>query len=200
MKKYALIAIAALTMSFAACGEKEGEKANNGNKAETETKTETKAADQDVAKSETKAMDATKAEPSYITYTNDKYGFTVEVPSGMKQKGELMGDEGTVYVLEDNAFNSIGISGGKDFFDEEYTPEKVKEDFEYYIENKEVTSEECGDNYFKYTLPGEINEITYHLYKGSKKVMVTVYYEAEHEQQLAGDVAKHVFESVKFKD
>lgn len=196
MKKYALIVIAALAMSFAACGAKEGEKANNGSKAETETK----AVGQDEAKSETKAMDATKAEPSYITYTNDKYGFTVEVPSGMKKKGELMGDEGTVYVLEDNALNSIGISGSKDLFDEEYTPEKVKKDFEYYTENKEVTSEECGDNYFKYTLPGEINEITYHLYKGSRKAMITVYYEAEHEQQLAGDVAKHVFESVKFTD
>ena len=190
MKKYALIAIAALAMSFAECGEKEGEKANNGNKAETETK----AVGQDVAKSET------KAEPSYITYTNDKYGFTVEIPGGMKKKGELMGDEGTVYVLEDNAFNCIGVSGSKDLFDDEYTPEKVKKDFEYYTENRDVSAKECGDNYFKYTILGEINEITYHLYKGSRVVMITVYYEAEHEQQLAGDVAKHVFESVKFTD
>ena len=81
MKKITLILLAAVAMTFVACG-------NRGGK---------------------------NAETTYQTYTNEKYGFTVEVPSTMTQRGESMGDEGTVFSLESKkdeiTFNRIDISG-----------------------------------------------------------------------------------------
>ena len=71
MKKITLIMFAALAMTFVACGNKGGDGAEGKNGKNAETK--------------------------YQTYTNDKYGFTVEVPSTMVQRGEAMGDEGTVF-------------------------------------------------------------------------------------------------------
>ena len=109
MKKYALIVLAALAMTFAACGNKNDSAGSN-------------------AGSENK--DGKKAETTYKTYTNEKYGFTVEVPSGMTQRGESMGEEGTVFSLENEnealTFNRIDISGNENW-DGDYTIEGVIE-------------------------------------------------------------------------
>ena len=201
MKKYALIVIAALAMAFAACGEKEGEKAENGKNA----KTETKANVQDVAKSEAKtdAQDVAKAEPTYITYTNDKYGFTVEVPSGMTQRGESMGEEGTVFSLENEnealTFNRIDISGDENW-NGDYTIEGVIEALKEWHDFSEFTNVQTGDNYFTYAIPGEyVTQIDYYVINGPKMVMMSVCYEPGFEKELGGEVAEHVFKSVKFK-
>ena len=71
LKKFTLIMLAALTMVFVACGNQGG----NGAESKNDKKAETK----------------------YQIYTNDKYGFTVEVPSNMTARGEAMGEEGTVF-------------------------------------------------------------------------------------------------------
>ena len=185
MKKLTLFAIAALAMAFVSCGNQ------NGNKTEKEPEQNTK----------DETVNPSTDQVTYITYTNDKYGFSVEVPQGMIKKGELMGDEGTVYVVdeESGAFNSIGISGSKQIFDEEYTPEKVRKDFEYWIEGKDVASMDCGDDYFTYTLKGEmLTEIYRHVYQGTKVAMVSIYYDEDHEEQLGGEVAEHVLNSIQF--
>ena len=178
--------LAALTITFAACGNKSGNAAGEN---------------KDEKKIENTSEE--KATPTYITYTNEKYGFSVEVPDGMTRNGELMGEEGTVYSIEDGSgisLNRIDISGGKQIFDEEYTPEKVKKDFEYWTENKDVFSKECGDDYFEYIMKGELLTELYHfVYKGNKVAMISVCYDADHEKQLGGEVAKHVFNSVTFK-
>jgi len=200
MKKLAFITIAALTMILAACGNQDDTKKDG----KSENETSSQASNQDETNGENKSKGTTTGEVSYITYTNEKYGFSVDVPKGMIQKGELMGDEGTVFSADSDdsgiTFNRIDISGGKQYFDEEYTPEKVKEEFEDWLDGKDVTTKECGDNYFSYTIKGQyVNELHRFVYNGTKKAMISICYEDDHEKQLGGEVAEHVFNSVKFK-
>ena len=81
----------ALAMTFVACGNQGG----NGAESKNDKKAETK----------------------YQIYTNDKYGFTVEVPSNMTQRGEAMGEEGTVFSLESkkDEIRELGFNDGVKF-------------------------------------------------------------------------------------
>ena len=178
MKKITLIMFAALAMTFVACGNKGG----NG----------------------TESKDGKKAETKYQTYTNEKYGFTVEVPSVMTQRGEAMGDEGTVFSLESNkdeiTFNRIDISGDNNMEGENYTIEGVIESLKEWHDFSEFTDFKQGDNYFTYTIPGQyVTQIDYFVVKGPKKVSISVCYEPGFEKQLGGEVAEHVFNSITFK-
>jgi len=179
MKKLVFIAMAALVMMTVACNNK----SQKENTAEGEETTEQKAA--------------------WQTYTNDNYGYSIEVPGEMEKRETLTEDNGTIYSFDGDAdftFNRIDITGGKQIFDEEYTPEKVKEEFDYWTENKEITDVEVGDNYFTYTTLGDdLTQIDHHVYNGNRYVLVTICYDAEHEKDLSGEVADHVFKSIKFK-
>ena len=177
MKKITLIMFAALAMAFVGCGNKGGNGAEGKN--------------------------GKNAEMKYQTYTNDKYGFTVEVPSVMTQRGESMGDEGTVFSLESNkdeiTFNRIDISG--DINKEgDYTIEGLSQFLREWHDFSEFTNVEEGDNYITYTIPGQyVTEIDYFVINGPKQAMISVCYEPGFEKQLGGEVAEHVFKSVKFK-
>ena len=177
MKKLALLTMGTLAMAFAACGNKGGEKAEGNSE--------------------------NKNEAAYITYTNDKYGFTMEVPNGLFQGKEATNEDGTIYLIEEGGlvFNSISVTGGKQIFDEDYTPEKVKAEYEEEMEGKEqVVSQECGDDYYTYTIKGDYcTEIHRNVYSGPKRVYLTICYEPEHEAELGGEVAEHVLQSLKFK-
>jgi hypothetical protein len=168
MKKITLILLAAVAMTFVACG-------NRGGK---------------------------NAETTYQTYTNEKYGFTVEVPSTMTQRGESMGDEGTVFSLESKkdeiTFNRIDISGDNNW-EGDYKIEDVIEKLKDWHDFSEFTNMKQGDNYFTYTIPGEyVTQIDYYVINGPTKVSMSVCYEPGFEKQLGGEVAEHVFKSVKF--
>lgn len=192
MKKILFITIAAMAMTFAACGNKSAKSETESEGTEKETENAT-----------SEGTENASEEVSYMTYTNDKYGFSVEVPAGMEKRGESMGDEGTVFSADKGSevtFNRIDISGSTQIFDEEYTPEKVKAEFDRLMENREVTSKECGDNYYTCTIDGDfVTQIDYSVFSGTRCVSVTICYEPDHEQQLGGEVAKHVFNSIKFK-
>ena len=180
MKKFTFFAIAALAMTFAACGNQNGANTKKENKEE-----------------------APKA-VTYMTYTNDKYGFTVEVPEGMTRRGEAMGDEGTVFSLEDDShsvtFNRIDISGSTQMYGEDYDIKKEAEDMMEFFDYSDRTNVEIGDNYFTSTAPGEsITQIDYIVVNGPRMVSIAICYEPEFEKQLGGEVAQHVFKSVKFK-
>ena len=180
MKKFAFFAVAALAMTFAACGNQNGSDTKKENKEE-----------------------APKA-VTYMTYTNDKYGFTVEVPEGMTRRGEAMGDEGTVFSLEDDShsvtFNRIDISGNENSYGEDYDIKKEAEGIMEFYDFSDRTNVEIGDNYFTYTSPSEsINQIDYIVVNGTKMVSIAICYEPDFEKQLGGEVAQHVFKSVKFK-
>ncbi len=174
--------MAALALMTTACG---------GNKSQKEGAAEGEQTEQ------------TEQKATWQTYTNDNYGYSIEVPGDMSKRETLTEENGTIYSYDGDegvTFNRIDISGGKQIFDEEYTPEKVKSEYEYWTENKEITNEELGDNYFTYTIPGdELTEIDYYIYKGSNYVIVNICYEPGFEDKLGGDVAKHVFQSIKFK-
>ena len=174
MKKITLIMLAALAMTFVACGNK------GGNGAESKN-----------------------GKTTYQTYTNEKYGFTVEVPSTMTQRGESMGDEGTVFSLESESegvtFNRIDISGDENW-EGDYDFEKVVAALKEWHDFSEFTNVEQGDNYITYTAPGQyVNQIDYITVKGPKMVSISVCYEPGFEKQLGGEVAEHVFKSITFK-
>lgn len=181
MKKLIFMAMAALAMMTTACG----------NKSQKEGAAEGEQTEQ------------TEKKVTWQTYTNDNYGYSIEVPGDMSKRETLTEENGTIYSYDGEegvTFNRIDISGGKQFFEEEYTPEKVKSEFEYWTENKEIINEELGDNYFTYTIPGdELTEIDYYIYQGTRYVIVTICYEKDFEKQLGGEVADHVFKSIQFK-
>lgn len=177
MKKITLIMLAALAMTFVACGNKGGDGAEGKNGKNAETK--------------------------YQTYTNEKYGFTVEVPSTMVQRGEAMGDEGTVFSLESKkdeiTFNRIDISGDENW-EGDYDIEQVVAALKEWHDFSEFTDVKQGDNYITYTIPGQyVTQIDYFVINGPKKVSISVCYEPGFEKQLGGEVAQHVFKSVTFK-
>ncbi len=183
MKKLVFIAMTALVMMAVACNSKSQKENAAEGEQQTEQQTEQKAA--------------------WQTYTNDNYGYSIEVPGEMEKRETLTEDTGTIFSFDGDAdftFNRIDITGGKQIFDEEYTPEKVKEEFAYWTENKEIINEEVGDNYFTYTIPGDdLTQIDYYCFKGSTYVIVTICFDNEHAEALGGEVADHVFKSVKIK-
>ena len=179
MKKIVFMALAVLAMMTTACDNK---------------------------KSKTEAAEGEQTEQqgqTWQTYTNDNYGYSIEVPGDMSKRETLTEENGTIYSYDGEegvTFNRIDITGGEQIFNEEYTPEKVKDDYDYWTENKEIINEELGDNYFTYTIPGdELTQTDYHVFKGSKYVVVSICYEPGFKDKLGGDVAKHVFQSIKFK-
>jgi hypothetical protein len=180
MKKIVLMAIAAVAMmTFVACGNK------NASKQENE-----------------EAQEPQKTE--WQTYTNDNYGYSIEVPGDMTKRETLIEESGTIFSLDGDegiTLNRIDVTGGKDMFDEEYTPERIKAYYEDDIANKDVTSSECGENYYTFSILGGeyCDQINYNIYNGSRYVTVVVCYEPGFEDKLGGDVAKRVFQSIKFK-
>ncbi|MCR4958240.1 MAG: hypothetical protein K6B13_06505 [Prevotella sp.] len=180
MKKLLFVAMATLALMTTACG---------GNKSQKEGDAEGEQA---------------KKEMAWQTYTNDNYGYSIEVPGDMTKRETMIEENGTIFSLDGDegvTLNRIDITGGKDMFDEEYTPERIKAYYEDDIANKDVTSSECGDNYYTFSILGGeyCDQINYNIYNGSRYVTVVVCYEPGFEDKLGGDVAKRVFESIKFK-
>ena len=180
MKKIVFMAMAALALMTTACDNK---------------KSKTEAAEGEQTEQQ---------EQTWQTYTNDNYGYSVEVPGDMSKRETLIEDDGTIFSYDGEegfTFNRIDIAGFKDIMDEEYTPERIKARYEDDIANKEVTSSECGDNYYTYSILGGeyCDQINYYLFNGSRYVTVVVCYEPDFKDKLGSDVAKHVFQSIKFK-
>jgi len=165
-------AVAALTMVLAACGGSGNGKGNG--------------------------------DASYITYTNSNFNYSVEVPDGLDKRETLTEDNGTIYSAdgpEGFTLNRIDIGAHESVFVEEYTPEKIKEDFDEEVEGlgEQVSSKECGDNFYTITIKSDdLTEVRYNIFKGNKSLNVTICYDAAHEKQLGGEVAEHVFKSMKF--
>ena len=177
------MAIAALTLLLAACG------GNKGGAQSTDSQS-TETADKKV---------------SYITYTNEKYGYSVEVPDFLTKRDTQIEENGTIFSddgPEGVTLNRIDIGAYESMFVEEYTPEKVKEDFEEEVAKRgdDITSKECGDNYYTFTSKGEyVNETTYVTFKGNVSLTVSIYCEPDHASKFTGEVVDHVFKSAKFK-
>ena len=179
MKKVLFVAMAAVAMMTTACG----------NKSQKDGAAEGEQQEQKAA---------------WQTYTNDNYGYSVEVPGDMTKRETMTEDNGTIYSYDGKegvTLNRVDITGGKDMFDDEYTPERIKARYEDDITNKDVTSSECGDNYYTYSILGgeSCDEIDYYFFNGSRYVTVVVCYEPKCKDKLGGDVAKHIFNSIKFK-
>lgn len=177
MKKIMFFAAAALAMTLGACGGKSGAAAQGEDNAEQKSQ--------------------------WVTYTNDNYGYSVEVPGDMFKRETLTEDNGTIYSYDGEegfTLNRVDITGSESMFVEEYTPELVQEEFEEWTNEKELASKECGDNYYTYTIVSDdLTEIDYVLFKGAKRLTVVICYDKDHEKQLGGDVAEHIIKSMQFK-
>lgn len=181
MKKLFLMAIAALAMTFTACGNKSANNAEAGAEGEGE-------------------------QEGYIVYTNDTYGFTVEVPAWMKRVDPKVDPESgpTFMSNPDDMFdlNRVTIYGDNDgYVYDPWTPENVKKRFDSTIEDmSDVTEQECKDMEFCYTRKGDGHTtIEYNKFKDMKQVTITIDFDDDKADRLGGDVAKHIFESVTIK-
>lgn len=182
MKKVLFVVVAMLALMTTAC---------SGNKSQKEG-----AAEAGQTEAEQKS--------AWQTYTNDKYGYSIEVPGDMTKRETMTEENGTIFSYDGEegvTLNRIDITGSEDMFGDEYTPERIKAYYEDDIANKDVTSSECGDNYYTYSILGGeyCDQINYYVYNGSRCVSVVVCYEKDHADKLGGEVAEHVFKSVKFK-
>ena len=176
------MAIAALTLLLAACG---------GNKGGAQS-------------TDNQSTETTDKKVSYITYTNEKYGYSVEVPDFLSKRETLIEENGTIFSddgPDGGTLNRIDIGAYESMFIEEYTPEKIKENFEEEVAKRgdDITSKECGDNYYTFSSEGEyVNEIIYVTFKGNVSLIVSIYYDSDHASKFTGEVADHVFKSAKF--
>jgi len=187
MKKVLFMAFAALAMTFAACGNK----SNNG------------AAGNDAGA----AAEETAKNEAYQTYTNEKYGYSVEVPGWMtRHDPEYGAEEGTIFMnnpedmFDINRIETTGSDSGHLY--EPWTPEGVKSRFEMELEDlSDVTSKECKDMEYTYTRTSEEGHvtITHTIYKDMKMASVTIDYDANMADKLGGDVAKKIMSSLKLK-
>ena len=140
-------------------------------------------------------------------YTNDKYGFTVSLPADLKlNENSLMGDDGAIYCTPDTkeggmVLNRVDITGSRHIFDEPYTQEKIKEEFEEYTSGKDgLVKKECKDFEYSYTITGDyVTEMHRCVFSGANKADVVVCFEPDHEAQLGGEVAEKILASLKFK-
>ena len=150
---------------------------------------------------------AEQAAEGFTTYTNDKFGYSVDVPDWMTRHDPEMGDgNGTIYLSNPDDMldiNRIDIGAYNDSFDEAFTPERVKSRFESDIEDlNNVTEKECGDTYYTFTRKSEDSghiTMTKNLFKDKKYVVVTIDYDADKADKLGGNVAKHIFNSITIK-
>ena len=178
MKKLFLMAIAALAMTFTACGNKNGAKADAEGEAEGEKE-------------------------GFVVYTNDTYAFTVEVPAWMKRVDPQYNPEsGTTYMSNpDDMFdiNRVSIYGDNDgYVYDPWTPENVKKRFDSTIEDmNNVTDQELKDMEFTITRKSDGHTtIEYNKFKDMKQVTITIDFDDDKADKLGGDVAKHIMESV----
>lgn len=181
MKKFFLMAMAALAMTFTACGNKNGAKAEAEGEAEGEKE-------------------------GYVVYSNDKFGYSVEVPAWMQRVDPQVGDDnGTTYMSnKDDMFdlNRVSLySSDNGYLYDPWTPENVKKRFDSTIEDmSNITDQELKDMEFTITRKSDGHTtIEYNVFKDMKTVVVTIDFDDDKADKLGGDVAKHIIESVTIK-
>ncbi len=154
-------------------------------------------------------LTATAAEPSdgYKLYTNEKYGFSVEIPSFMKQHNAADKDpaEGADFWRNPDDIwdiNRIAIlANDNGYLGDPYTPEKVKMSYELNIEDyKHLGDKGCEDNRYFFIIPSDGHAtIECRVFSGMRMVYVTIDFDDDMAEKLGGDVARHIMKSISFK-
>ncbi|MCR4854290.1 MAG: hypothetical protein K5893_11955 [Prevotella sp.] len=152
---------------------------------------------------------AIASEPAdgYILYQNDKFGFSMEIPSFLKLKNAADKDpsEGADYWRDPSNMwdiNRISIlANANGSLGDPYTPEKVKMDYELTIEDYEKLGEKaCEDTRYFFTIPGDSHTtIECHVFSGMKEIYVVIDFDDDMAAQMGGDVARHVLNSIQFR-
>ena len=191
MKKIVMsIAAVAAMLLVASCGNKTAN-------ADSETK--------EASDGTTEATTSAKAQEktTYEQFTVEKYGVTVDVPTGMRRTDDPVMDNGACWTLvpEDDddfpIYAAMAIGVYESFYGE-YTDERIKEEFENDIPEEAEKQLDLEKKEYTYSVGDNIKEFHRVVFKGNRQLNVTISYTDRWEKQLGGDVRDHIMHSAKF--
>ena len=191
MKKIVMsIAAVAAMLLVASCGNKTAN-------ADSETK--------EASDGTTEATTSAKAQEktTYEQFTVEKYGVTVDVPTGMRRTDDPVIDNGACWTLvpEDDddfpIYAAMAIGVYESFYGE-YTDERIKEEFENDIPEEAEKQLDLEKKEYTYSVGDNIKEFHRVVFKGNRQLNVTISYTDRWEKQLGGDVRDHIMNSAKF--
>lgn len=179
MKKYAMIAIVAMALTFAACG-------NQGSNTNGDDKGKSKAGDKVV----------------YETFTVEKYGASFDLPKGMRRTDNPQMDNGGAWTFVPET-EIIAIDAAVDFSVYEsafgdYTDERIQREFDEDIPEEAVKNLDLEKKEYRYSVGEEYKEFHRVLFKGNQSIHVIVVYTDEYASKLGGEVCDHILNSAKF--
>lgn len=191
MKKIVMsIAAVAAMLLVASCGNKTAN-------ADSETK--------EASDGTTEATTSAKAQEktTYEQFTVEKYGVTVDVPTGMRRTDDPVMDNGACWTLvpEDDddfpIYAAMAIGVYESFYGE-YTDERIKEEFENDIPEEAKKQLDLEKKEYTYSVGDNIKEFHRVVFKGNRQLNVTISYTDRWEKQLGSDVRDHIMNSAKF--
>lgn len=180
MKNLTMIAIVAVAMAFAACGNQGSN--TDGGKGKNETKADGKVA--------------------YETFTVEKYGASFDLPKGMRRTDNpQMGDGGVWTFVPEDYFFAVDAAvefGVHESMWGEYDDEKIQREFDEDIPAEAVKKLDLAKKEYTYSVGEDIKEVHRVVFKGDKYIHVMVSYTDEYASKLGGEVCDHILNSAKF--
>ena len=184
MKKSTMIAVAALALAFASCG-------NEGSNNNTTTPIP-------AAKSE-----EAPAKVAYEQITVEKYGVTFDILKGMRRTDNPASDDGGVWTLvpeDDNDFPIYATvqAGVYESMLGPYDDERIQREFDEDIPAEAEKKLDLEKKEYTYSVAGEISEFHRVIFKDNKQINIMVAYTERWAPQLGGEVRDHILNSAKF--
>ncbi|MBQ6305826.1 MAG: hypothetical protein IJK78_04610 [Bacteroidales bacterium] len=176
MRKLTMIAIAALALVFAACGNK-GSNTNSGSKGNDT--------------------------PAYEQITVEKYGVTFDILKGMRRTDDPAGDNGGVWTLvpkNDSDFPiyaTVQVGVYESWFGP-YDDERIQREFNEDIPAEAEKKLDLEKKEYTYSVAGEISEFHRVIFRDNQSINVMVAYTDRWEPKLGGEVRDHILNSAKF--
>ena len=177
-----MIAIVAMSMTIAACG-------NSGS----------------IGNSGSNADDSKKGKEAPVAYEQikiEKYGASFDLPKGMRRTDNPQMDNGGAwtFVPEDYFFAidaAVDFSVYESIFGD-YTDERIQREFDEDLPEEAVKTLDLAKKEYRYSVDGENKEFHRVIFKDNKSINVMVVYTDEWASKLGGEVCEHVLNSAKF--
>lgn len=183
MRKLNMVAVAALAMTFAACG-------NQGSN--------TPATPTPAAKSE-----KAPAKVAYEQITVEKYGFTFDILKGMRRTDDPSNDNGGVWTLvpensDDFAIDATVQAGVYESIFGPYDDERIQREFDEEIPAEAEKKLDLEKKEYTYSVAGEISEFHRVIFKDNQQINIMVAYTEKWAPKLGSEVRDHILNSAKF--
>lgn len=182
MKQLSVLVIAALAMSFAACGTQGGSNTNNTTE---EPKNEA------------------PAEVAYEQITIEQYGVTFDILKGMRRTDNPASDNGGSWTLvpEDDddfpIYATVQCSVYESFLGT-FDDERIQSEFDNEIPKEAEKKLDLEKKEYTYSVGENIKEFHHVYFKDNQQINILVAYTDRWEPKLGGEVRDHILNSVKF--